>query len=155
MALSIWLSIALLPSDRRKPELTRKATYGPKAAGSVFYGQRLAVSSQPAARAGCGAAATAGCGMRIGCCELVEVASVGLGASANSLSSDKRGAATRSASTSFSSLASSSSFCLRTSYTFFIRWPLRRFQNGGANDRTLCRPYQFVKKRRATLSGTG
>jgi hypothetical protein len=34
---------------------------------ALGYGQRLAVSSHPAARAGCGPAFTAACGMRIGC----------------------------------------------------------------------------------------
>src|SRR6266568_1819021 len=65
----------------------------------IAYGQRFAVSSQPAARACCGVAA---------------VAKVGL-PSAASLSSDNSGAATRNASTSFSNLANSSSFCLKTS----------------------------------------
>ena len=92
------------------------------------HGQRLAVSSHPpAARAGCGLAFTAGCGMRMGCCVEVGVARVGLLTSVpESFSSESKGAATRSASTSFSSLANSSSFCLRTSYTFFIRWHLRK-----------------------------
>src|SRR5207245_8803626 len=33
----------------------------------IAYGQRFAVSSQPAARAGCGVALTADCAMRMGC----------------------------------------------------------------------------------------
>src|SRR6476469_3267149 len=77
------------------------------------YGQRLAVSSHPAARAGCGVWFTAGCGMRIGCWGTgLVVAKVGLllVVSAISFSSESSGAATRSASTSFSSLASSNSF---------------------------------------------
>jgi hypothetical protein len=79
----------------------------------IGYGQRLAVSSHPAARAAWGAA-VAGCGIRMGCCVGAEV-NVGLLSVLASLSSDRRGAATRNASTSFSSLESSSSFCLRTS----------------------------------------
>jgi hypothetical protein len=83
------------------------------------YGQRLAASSHPATRAGAGAAATTG-GIRTGCCVAVAV-KLGLGASAIcSFSSESSGAATRKASTSFSSLVSSSSFCRKTSYTFFI-----------------------------------
>src|SRR5580698_3037295 len=79
------------------------------------YGQRLAVSSHPTARvAGCGLVLTAGCVMRIGCCAVI--AGLLFVASASvSLSSESSGAATRSASTSFSSLASSSSFWRRTS----------------------------------------
>src|SRR6202158_3721317 len=85
----------------------------------LAYGQRLAASSHPATRAGAGAAATTG-GIRIGCCAAVAV-KLGLGASAIcSFSSESSGAATRKASTSFSSLVSSSSFCRKTSYTFFI-----------------------------------
>ena len=85
------------------------------------YGQRFAASSQPAARAGGVVdAATTGGGIRIGCCGGV-AARVGFGVSVDSsLSSESNGAATRNASTSFSNLASSSSFCLKTSYTFFI-----------------------------------
>jgi hypothetical protein len=44
----------------------------------MFQGQRLAVSSHPAALAGCGEAFTACCGMRIGCWEEPPLASVGL-----------------------------------------------------------------------------
>src|ERR1019366_7642554 len=86
-----------------------------------IYGQRLAASSHPATRAGAAApcAATAG-GIRTGCCGGAAV-KVGLGASAIcSFSSESSGAATRKASTSFSSLVSSSSFCRKTSYTFFM-----------------------------------
>src|ERR1700676_3477689 len=85
----------------------------------LAYGQRVAASSQPATRAGAGAAATTG-GIRTGCCGAVAV-KLGLGASAIcSFSSESSGAATRKASTSFSSLVSSSSFCRKTSYTFFM-----------------------------------
>src|ERR1700737_2940432 len=87
----------------------------------MIYGQRLAASSQPATRAGDAAlwAATTG-GIRTGCCG-ADAVKVGLGVSVSgSFSSESNGAATRKASTSFSSLVSSSSFCLRTSYTFFI-----------------------------------
>src|SRR5882672_9226523 len=86
------------------------------------YGQRLAASSHPAARAGAlTAAATAGDGMRMGCCGAVAVR-VGLGGFAmdSFISSESKGAAMRRASTSFSNRVSSSSFCLNTSYTFFI-----------------------------------
>src|SRR5262249_3036992 len=84
------------------------------------YGQRLAVSSHPSARAaGPPAAATAGCGIRIGCWTTAVTARVVL-FPATFLLSDNNGTATRNASTSFSSRASSSSFCLRTSYTFFM-----------------------------------
>ncbi|MBZ5547479.1 MAG: hypothetical protein LAO22_05880 [Acidobacteriia bacterium] len=85
------------------------------------YGQRFAASSQPAARAG-GAvdAATTGAGIRIGCWGGVDV-KVGFTVSVvGSFSSESNGAATRNASTSFSNLVSSSSFCLKTSYTFFM-----------------------------------
>src|SRR6202030_4670842 len=57
--------------------------------------------------------------MRTGCGYGVAV-KLGLFASACSFSSESSGAATRKASTSFSSLVSSSSFCRKTSYTFFI-----------------------------------
>src|ERR1700674_756421 len=84
----------------------------------MAYGQRLAASSQPATGAGAGAGNTGG--IRTGCCGEVAV-KLGLVASAScSFSSESSGAATRKASTSFSSLVSSSSFCLKTSYTFFI-----------------------------------
>src|SRR2546429_4118498 len=63
---------ALKPDDLSKP---------------IAYGQRFAVSSQPAARAGCGVALTADCAMRMGCCGVAAVAKVGL-PSAASLSSD-------------------------------------------------------------------
>ncbi len=39
----------------------------------IAYGQRFAVSSQPAARAGCGVALTADCAMRMGCCGVAAV----------------------------------------------------------------------------------
>jgi len=81
----------------------------------------LAASSQPAARAG-GAVevATTGGGIRIGCWGGVAVR-VGFGVSPDSsFSSESNGAATRNASTSFSNRVSSSSFCLKTSYTFFM-----------------------------------
>src|SRR5450759_3813468 len=87
----------------------------------LAYGQRLAASSQPATRAGAVApwAATTG-GIRMGCCGAVAV-KLGVGASAIcSFAAESSGAATRKASTSFSSLVSSSSFCRKTSYTFFI-----------------------------------
>src|SRR5277367_1987206 len=62
-----------------------------------------------------------GAGMRIGCCGFA-VVRVGFGASMiGSFSSESSGAATRKASTSFSSLVSSSSFWRKTSYTFFMR----------------------------------
>src|SRR5205085_11168100 len=67
------------------------------------YGQRFALSSHPAARAGW-AAAFAGCGILMGCWPVEDPAKVGLFSLLPSLSSDRRGAATRSASTSFSSL---------------------------------------------------
>src|ERR1700675_1805524 len=60
------------------------------------YGQRLAVSSHPAARAGCGLAFTAPGGMRIGCCAVVGGVNVGLlllASTSDSLSSDNKGAA--------------------------------------------------------------
>jgi hypothetical protein len=59
-------------------------------------------------------------GIRTGCGGAV-VVKLGLGASAScSFSSESSGAATRKASTSFSSRVSSSSFCRKTSYTFFM-----------------------------------
>ena len=67
------------------------------------YGQCFAWSSRPVARSGWGAAFAAR-----------EAASLGL-SSLGSWSSDRRGAATLNASTSFSRLDTSSSFCLRTS----------------------------------------
>src|SRR5208282_2912532 len=76
--------------------------------------------SQPATRGAVAPwAATTG-GIRTGCAGGV-AAKLGLGASASgSFSSDSSGAATRKASTSFSNLVSSSSFCRKTSYTFFM-----------------------------------
>jgi hypothetical protein len=45
------------------PERSRRV-----AGATNDYGQRLAVSSHPAARTGCAADTTGGAGMRIGCC---------------------------------------------------------------------------------------
>src|SRR6204780_5640824 len=60
------------PARNRRPKDTDRSQErgnepAPQSSGPI-YGQRLAVSSQPAARTGCGATATAGPGMRIGCC---------------------------------------------------------------------------------------
>src|SRR3979411_1654590 len=87
----------------------------------TIYGQRLAASSHPAARAGCAPpwAATTG-GTRTGCGDGVADMFDLFTSASVSFSSESRGAATRKASTSFSSLVSSSSFCRKTSYTFFI-----------------------------------
>jgi hypothetical protein len=76
-----------------------------------FNGQcLLALSPGTATRAVCGTSFTAAC-------------NVGWLPFPASPFSDKRGAATRKASTSISSLDSSSSFCLRTSITFFMQAP--------------------------------
>jgi hypothetical protein len=86
------------------------------------YGHRFAVSSHPAARATGGAGLAAGCAIRSG--GGVVLANVGLlfvpSPTVSFSLSESSGAATRKASTSFSSLVSSSSFCRKTSYTFFI-----------------------------------
>src|SRR5208282_4855509 len=94
----------------------------PFSTARLAYGQRLAASSQPAPRAGGLAVwAPTACGIRTGCGGGAVAAKLGLGASAScSFSSESSGAAMRKASTSFSSLVSSSSFCRKTSYTFFM-----------------------------------
>lgn len=65
---------------------------------------------------------------------------------AGSFSSESNGAATRNASTSFSNLVSSSSFCLRTSYTFFM---LRHLWSRNERINEMYGPNRrFVKKNR-------
>jgi len=101
---------------------------GPTSCGSLRpYGQRLAVSSHPAARTGCGLGMVAGGTVtRCGCGPFTAVGSTeAFTASAieDSFSSESRGATSRKASTSFSNRVSSISFCRRTSYTFFIGAP--------------------------------
>ena len=86
---------------------------------SGLYGQRFAVSSQPAARTGCGAGigGAAGTGiLEVGCGPFTAVARAGFDISDMlSFSSESKGATSRSASTSFSSLVNSISFCRNTS----------------------------------------
>ena len=78
------------------------------------YGQPWGLSSDSAAWAGRGLAFTA-CGTWMRCDRTGERADVGLLSLPTCSSSDNRGATTRNASTSISSLDSSNSFCLRTS----------------------------------------
>src|ERR1700733_10707684 len=81
---------------------------------STSYGQRLEVSSHPAARTGCGAGIDGdeGTGIRGGACgPLTGVASAGFPTTdINSFSSESSGATIRKASTSFSRRVSSISF---------------------------------------------
>ena len=73
--------------------------------------------------------------------------------------SESSGAATRRASTSFSNRASSSSFCRRTSYTFFIVFSTCSPESNQADTRTLGSAFPFVKKepvvRNVPVNGTG
>src|SRR5258705_1420809 len=89
----------------------------------ALYGQRLAASSQPAARGGGlppAAAATAGVGIRMGCCGGAAVRG-GFGCSPNQAfsSSPSSGAGVRHASTSLFQPFSSRSFFLQNSFTTF------------------------------------
>ena len=87
--------------------------------GATIYGQRLAVSSHPAARTGCGAGRDAEVGTAIravDCGPLTAGAKAGLARSESpSFSSESSGATSRNASTSFSSRVSSISFWRNTS----------------------------------------
>lgn len=82
-----------------------------------FYGQRFAVSSQPAARTGCGAAIAGGAGtvIRAGCGPFTAVGREDFTSPTLSFSSESRGATSLSASTSFSKRVNSISFCRNTS----------------------------------------
>lgn len=83
------------------------------------YGQRLAVSSHPAARTGCGAgiAGAAATGIRaVDGDAFTAGARVGFDISDKlSFSSESKGATNRNASTSFSKRVNSISFCRKTS----------------------------------------
>src|SRR5690242_11770169 len=95
--------------------------------------------------------------MRMGCCGAAAVAvNVGFAivvSADRSLSSESSGAATRNASTSFSRRASSSSFCLKTSYTFFIFSTCGEQIREKRLIRTLCSYLGFVKKRNGLAGG--
>jgi hypothetical protein len=99
------------------PRATRRGE--PRHFGRIPYGQRLAVSSHPAARTGCGAGIDGAAGTErraVAWGPFTAVAKAGFPISDPiSFSSESSGATSRRASTSFSSRVNSISFCRNTS----------------------------------------